>query len=106
MDYKLIRTLDFLQGANAILIENREEFDKFIEILSNHRLEGLVGSFWDTYEKAIHLLEVNRRLYLTWDGVRIYAECQVGKQSIAFGGYTSAVDDWYGDRPYSIKEIA
>ena len=41
-----------------------------------------------------------------WDGKTLYAECQIGKESIAIYPYTvRATVEWYGVEPMSVNDI-
>ena len=108
---KTVNLLTFLQNGNVVRIRNNEEFNRFRSIILRHGLTPLLKGWADSYPVQIfQTIKFNRgdRLIKSteWDGKTLYAECQIGKESIAIDPYTvRATVEWYGVEPMSVNDI-
>lgn len=108
---KAINLLKFLQNGNVVRIRNNEEFNRFGYIMLRHGLTPLVKGWAQTYPaqifQTIKFNKGDRLLKSTeWDGTTLYAECQIGKESIGIYPYTvRATVEWYGVEPMSVDDI-
>lgn len=115
---KIVNLLTFLQNGNVVRIRNNEEFNRFRSIMLKHGLTPLLKGWKDTYPATVANLRRQRRDPLfppqgeamvksgEWDGTTLYAECQIGKESIGIYPYTvRATVEWYGTEPMSVDDI-
>ena len=118
---KTINLLRFLQNGNVVRIRNNDEFERFLSVMHRHGLLSLVpcGTLkTQTYIATVANLRRQRRDPLfppqgeamvksgEWDGTTLYAECQIGKESIGIYPYTvRATVEWYGVEPMSVDDI-
>lgn len=116
-----INLLKFLQNGNVVRIRNNEEFERFLSVMHHYGLLSLVpcGTLkTQTYQATVANLRRQRRDLLfppqgetmiqsgQWDGKTLYAECQIGKESIGIYPYTvRATVEWYGTEPMSVNDI-
>ena len=109
-----LNLLTFLQNGNVVAIRDEDEFQWFLHIMRRHGLIEFVPC--DTlktqtykamvaeYEKEVRMSAGVRWEY--WDGKTLYAECQLGKESIGIYPYDEmAVTSWYGGKPMSVSDI-
>ena len=107
-----LNLLGFLQNANVVVIKDDYEFERFYHILRRHGLLELVP-LWtprsQTYRTAVSGYRQDPtigRQYPGWDGKTLYAECQIGKESIGIYPYDAkAVVSWYGTAPMSVADV-
>lgn len=108
---KVINLLKFLQNGNVVRIRNNEEFNRFGSIMLRHGLTPLLKGWADSYPVQIfRIIEFNGGDNLIklrqWDGKTLYAECQIGKESIGIYSYiVRATVEWYGVEPMSVDDI-
>lgn len=115
---KTINLLTFLQGGNIIRIRDNNDFNRFRAIMLRHGLTSLLRGWKDTYPATIANLKWQRADPLfspqglemiksgEWDGKTLYAECQLGKESIGVYRYTvRATVEWYETEPMSVDDI-
>lgn len=107
-----LNLLKFLQNGNVVVIKDGDEFEWFLHILHRHGLLELVpcGTLKNqTYPATVAGYRrdpgVGER-YPGWDGKTLYAECQIGKESIGIYPYDAkTVVSWYGTEPMSVADI-
>ena len=107
-----LNLLKFLQNGNVVVIKDGDEFEWFLHILHRHGLLELVpcGTLKNqTYQATVAGYRRDPRiggLRPGWDGKTLYAECQIGKESIGIYPYDAkAVVLWYGVEPMSVADI-
>lgn len=110
-----LNLLAFLQNANVVAIRDADEFEWFVHAMCRHGLDELLPT--DTLKTQTYRALVagyareNRggkagRRYPDWDGATLYAECQIGKESIGIYPYEGkAVVGWYGAEPFSVADV-
>lgn len=99
------KLLIFLQEGNVVRIDNETEYVKFTRFLTNLGFEDILLRGKDSYDDTIRLFNLPYNKEEGWDGKTLYAECQIGKESIGFYPYTSKVYDWYGVEPMSVDDV-
>lgn len=103
-----LNLLKFLQNGNVVVIKDSDEFDWFHHILRRHGVLELVPKN-QTYQATVDSYKKDPRiggLRPGWDGKTLYAECQIGKESIGIYPYDAkAVVLWYGVEPMSVADI-
>lgn len=105
---KTVNFLSFLQNGNVVRIRDDNEYTEFLHVLSIHRLDSLLTPRKGLYESVIKLYKLpqNASKYPDWDGKTLYAECQLGKESIGIYPYTvRATVEWYEKEPMSVDDI-
>lgn len=108
---KVTNLLKFLQNGNVVRIRSNEEFNQFGSVMLRHGLTPLLRGWEDHYPKQVsQTAKSNQGGQLLksgeWDGKTFYAECQIGKESIAIYPYTvRATVEWYGTEPMSVEDI-
>lgn len=108
---RLVNLLTFLQNGNVVRIKDNDEYNRFGQILFRHGLSTLVPRNADSYPAEIfQIIKFNHGDRLLregeWDGKTLYAECQIGKESIGIYPYTvRATVEWYGKEPLSVDDI-
>lgn len=115
---KTINLLTFLQNGNVVRIRDNNEFNRFKIIMLRRGLTSLMRGWKDSYPATIANLKWQRADPLfspqglemiksgEWDGKTLYAECQLGKESIGVYRYTvRATVEWYGVEPMSVDDI-
>lgn len=107
-----LNLLAFLQNANVVVIRDNDEYEWFCHELSRHGLLELIpGKTLQTYPATVSLFEKANvgapgMKFLDWDGKTLYAECQIGKESIGIYPYTvHSTVEWYGVEPMSVDDI-
>lgn len=102
-----VKLLTFFQQGNVVRINNESEYEKFTSFLTKLGFRDLLPRRIDSYDEMLrlHNLPYNRSNNPDWDGKTLYAECQIGKESIGIYPYTSSVYDWYGVEPMSVDDI-
>lgn len=105
-----INLLKFLQNGNVVRIRNNEEFNRFRYIMLHHGLTNLLKGWSQTYPAQVFHIKFNGSDNLIksaeWDGKTLYAECQIGKESIGIYPYTErGTVEWYGTEPMSVNDI-
>ena len=107
-----LNLLRFLQNANVVVIRDEDEFTWFHHILHRHGLLELVPPSIlknQTYRATVAGYRkdpVIGERYPGWDGKTLYAECQIGKESIGIYPYDAkAVVSWYGTEPMSVAAV-
>ena len=103
-----INFLSFLQNGNVVRIRDDNEYTAFLYVLAIHRLGSLLTPRKALYEDVIKLYKLpqNAPKYPGWDGKTLYAECQIGKESIAIYPYSvRATVEWYGTEPMSVDDV-
>ena len=107
-----VNLLRFLQNGNVVRIQDNDEFEWFLHILRRHGLLELVPGAArkaPTYQATVADYRNDPRvggLRPRWDGKTLYAECQIGKESIGIYPYDEeAVVMWYGVKPMSVADI-
>lgn len=107
-----LNLLRFLQNGNVVVIRDEDEFQWFLHIMHRHGLLELVpcGTLKNqTYRATVsgfHREDGVGLRYPTWDGKTLYAECQIGKESIGIYPYDEkAVVGWYGTQPMSVADV-
>ena len=103
-----LNLLKFLQNGNVVVIKDGDEFEWFFHILRRHgllELAPLGTSKSQSYQAAVSLYRMDPGVP-DWDGKTLYAECQIGKESIGIYPYTTrATVEWYGIEPMSVADI-
>jgi len=109
---KAVNLLKFLQNGNVVLIRTNEEFNRFLGVMRRHGLLTLVpcGTLCtQTYPATVAGCRKDPRIGERcpgWDGKTLYAECQIGKESIGIYPYDAkAVVAWYGTDPMTVDDI-
>ena len=114
---KAVNLLRFLQNMNVVRIRNNDEFERFLSAMQSHGLLSLVpcGTLkTQTYVATVATFaklrgQMGERELIKsghWDGTTLYAECQIGKESIGIYPYTDgATVEWYGVEPMSVDDI-
>ena len=115
---KTVNLLTFLQNGNVVRIRDNDEFNRFRTIMLKRGLTPLLRGWKDSYPATVSNLKWQRRDPLfspqglemiksgEWDGKTLYAECQIGKESIGVYRYTvRATVEWYGVEPMSVDDI-
>ena len=107
-----LNLLRFLQNGNVIVIKDGDEFEWFLHILHRHGLLELapIGTLKNqTYQATVADYRRDPGIgerYPDWDGKTLYAECQIGKESIGiYPCDAKAVVSWYGTNPMSVADI-
>lgn len=110
-----LNLLAFLQNANVVVIRDGDEFEWFTHAMCRHGLSELLPTGTlktQTYQATVAgYARENRgkkadRRYPDWDGATLYAECQIGKESIGIYPYdVKSVVGWYGVEPFSVADI-
>lgn len=107
-----LNLLRFLQNANVVVIRDEDEFQWFLHAMRRHGLLELVpcGTLkTQTYQATVSGFQREGGIglrYPTWDGKTLYAECQIGKESIGIYPYDEkAVVGWYGTEPLSVADV-
>lgn len=108
-----INLLAFLQNANVVRIDDNDEYEWFVHELAKHGLLELIpGKTLETYPAILARLRRDDRAaspgvrYPDWDGKTLYAECQIGKESIGIYPYSvRATVEWYGRDPLTVSDI-
>ena len=116
--WKTVNLLTFLQNDNVVRIRDNNEFERFTTIMLKHGLTPLLKGWKDTYPATVRNLRRQRDDPLfppmgeemiksgQWDGKTLYAECQLGKESIEIYPYTvRATVEWYEKEPMSVDDI-
>lgn len=115
---KTTNLLIFLQNGNVVRIRDNNEFERFTTIMLKRGLTPLLRGWKDSYPATVHNLRRQRDDPLfppmgeemiksgQWDGKTLYAECQLGKESIGIYPYTvRATVEWYEKEPMSVDDI-
>ena len=108
---KTTNLLKFLQNWNVVRIRDGGEFNRFKSIMQRHGLTPLVKGWPQTYlgqilQTVVHNGGDQLIKNQEWDGDTLYAECQIGKESIGIYPYTvRATVEWYGTEPMSVDDI-
>lgn len=107
-----VNLLRFLQNGNVVVIKDNDEFEWFLHILHRHGLLELApcGTLQThTYPATVAGYRKDQRIgerHPGWDGETLYAECQLGKESIGiYPYYPKAVIEWYGVEPMSVADL-
>ena len=110
-----INLLAFLQNQNVVVIHDRDEFEWFLHAMHHHGILELVpcGTLQtQTYDATVAGFRRDNRAaspgvrYPDWDGKTLYAECQIGKESIGIYPYSvRATVEWYGRDPLTVSDI-
>jgi hypothetical protein len=107
-----LNLLRFLQNGNVVVIKDGDEFEWFLHILRKHGLLELVPPWTlknQTYQATVAGYRKDPKigeLHPGWDGETLYAECQIGKESIGiYPYYPKAVISWYGVEPMSVADL-
>ena len=101
--------LTFLQNLNVVRIRDANEYDAFLRFMKKHGMGPLLKP-WEKerYEDVLrlHKLPHNVTKFPGWDGKTLYAECQLGMESIGIYPYTERdTVKWYGVEPMSVDDI-
>ena len=105
---KVVNMLAFLQNSNVVAIRSDEEFKKFVGVIQAHGFSALIpwpaaGKGYDDYV-ADSLKRAAR--FPGWDGKTLFAECQIGMESIGIYPYTEeTTEQWYGIEPFTVDDI-
>lgn len=105
--------LDFLQNRNVVVIHDGDEYQWFVQALCRYNmLELLPGKTLESYPTIVSRFKRDNLVaspgvrYPGWDGRTLYAECQIGKESIGIYPYTrKTVVEWYGEEPYAVEDV-
>lgn len=102
--------LTFLQNGNVVVIKRFDDFYHFLQILERHGLIGLLPRnyprHWGMAISLAFQSTKRERQNGEWDGKTLYAECQIGKESIGIYPYTTrATVEWYGTEPLTVDDI-
>ena len=102
-----VKLLRFLQNSNVVRIRDQGEYDRFVARIKGVGFGELLPRLGDDF-RAICQFYQQARLpgAKDWDGKTLYAECQIGKESIGIYPYTvRATVEWYGVEPMSVDDI-
>ena len=102
-----VNLLAFLQNSNVVQIRDQREFDRFVARVKGAGFGELLPHVGDDF-RAICQFYQKARLpgARDWDGKTLYAECQIGKESIGIYPCTAqATVGWYGVEPMSVDDI-
>lgn len=105
---KAAKFLSFLQNGNVVVIRDEEGLFRFELLLKDAGLLSLLPRIGDSLRAICHFFgksggKVN---HPGWDGRTVYAECQIGKESIGIYPYDArAVTAWYGSDPLEVDDI-
>lgn len=91
--------IEFISGMNAVLVQGKADFDKFIDMLKDHKCEQILGRKWAQamdYAYWQDLADINRKnrdLFLF--------EYQPGK-GLSWSDDIKQVASWYGRDPIEL----
>ncbi len=94
MDEKLTNFLKFIGGQGTVLVRNIDEFDRFLKMLREHKVEPILGRPGaKTYQYWVDLAIINNK-----DPRTMCFEYQPGK-GLSLYYDTKTPTDWYGEEP-------
>lgn len=90
--------VEFLNGANTIKVSGQRDFTMLKTALNKVGLDCLCGDYYE----LLHLADIN---HCAINYSTILVEYQPGK-GLTFGYKTiQESEDWYGQKPWTMKEV-